>query len=127
MPDTFQPLSKLLHATFKFNLSRTKCLVLLIEGLISARTVNLAGLSARMFGGAKIASNYRRLQRFMSEVVFDWEPLAWLLASLSGILGEAKWTLVLDRTNWMLGKIHINILYLSVAYKNISIPLFGHF
>ena len=63
----------------------------------------------------------------MKEVVFDCEPTARLLASLSGITGEAKWTLVLDRTNWMLGKIHINILYLSVAYKNISIPLFGHF
>lgn len=127
MPDTFQPLTKLLETTFKFNLSRTKCLILLIEGLISARSVNLAALAACMSGGAKISSNYIKLQRFMREVVFDWEPTARLLASVSGIMDEEKWTLILDRTNWMLGKTHVNILYLAVAYKNIAIPLFGHF
>lgn len=127
MPDPFQPLATLIHATFKFNLFRRKCLILLIEGLISTRSVNLASLAANMTGSAKISSNYIKLQRFMREVVFDWEPTARLLASLSGISGEEKWTLILDRTNWMLGKININILYLSVAYKNISIPLFGHF
>lgn len=127
MPDTFQPLKKLLQATYKFNLSRTKCLIMLIEGLISSRTVNLAVLAASMCGGAKVSSNYIRLQRFMREVIFEWDPTARLLASLCGIYGETKWTLILDRTNWMLGKTHINILYLSVAYKNISIPLFGHF
>ena len=123
MADTFQPLVRLLQAEFKFNLSRIKCLVLLIEGLISARTVNLAELSASMSGVAKVGSHYTRLRRFMQEVRFDWAPLARLLASLSGIMNEEKWTLALDRTNWMLGKIHINILYLSVAYKNIAIPI----
>lgn len=34
---------------------------------------------------------------------------------------------VLDRTNWMLGKVHINILYLAVAYKSVCIPLFWVF
>ena len=127
MPNPFQPMERLLQETFKFNLSRIRCLVLLIECLLSVRTVNLALLAASMSGGAKVGSHYKRLQRFMKEVVFDWKPLARLLASLSGIDNEAKWTLILDRTNWMLGRLHINVLYLSVAYKNISIPLFGHF
>ncbi len=90
MPDTFQPLARILQASYKFNLSRQKCFILLIEGLISARTVNLAVLSASMFGSAKIASHYKRLQRFMKEVVFDCEPTARLLASLSGIMCEPK-------------------------------------
>lgn len=93
MRDTFQLLTTILKATFKFNLSRTKCLVLLIEGMLSVRTLNLAVLSATMVGRAKIASHYKRLQRFMKEVVFDWRPTARLLASLSGITNEAQWTL----------------------------------
>ena len=127
MQDTFQQLSNLLQTAFKFNLSRIKCLVLLIEGLISARTVNLAILSTSMRGNAKIASHYKRLQRFMREVVFDWRSTARLLALLSPINDESKWTLVMDRTNWKLGNTHINILYLAVAYKSVAIPLFGHF
>jgi hypothetical protein len=127
MPHNFQPLANLLQSTFKLNLSRIKCLVLLIEGLISTRTVNLAVLATSLSGYAKIGSNYKRLQRFMRQIAFDWAPLAQLLAALSGILGEAKWTLILDRTNWRLGKVDVNILYLSVAYKNIAVPLFGIF
>jgi transposase len=38
-------------------------------------------------------------------------------------LGD-KYLLILDRTNWKWGKMPINILMLSVAYKGISIPLF---
>jgi len=126
MPDAFQPLRKILETTFEFNLSRIKFLVLLIECLISVRTTNLAVLSANMSGTAKISSHYKRLQRFMQEVVFDWEPTARLLAALSGLQNEERWTLILDRTNWMLGKIHINILYLAVSYHGVTIPLFGY-
>ncbi|HBK70595.1 MAG TPA: IS4 family transposase [Flavobacteriaceae bacterium] len=36
----------------------------------------------------------------------------------------SKWTLTMDRTNWKIGKVNINILYLAVAYKSIAIPLF---
>ncbi|MDA0967528.1 MAG: transposase [Proteobacteria bacterium] len=121
MPDTFQPLATILQAAFNFNLSRIKCLVLLIEGLISARTVNLATLSAGMCGDAKVASNYKKLQRFMREVVFDWEAVARLLASFLPINNDSKWTLTMDRTNWKLGKVHINILYLAVTYRARSI------
>jgi len=123
MHNAFQPLEKVLQAEFKFNLSCIKCLVFLIEGLIKVRTVNLASLSTTIPGKAKVMSHYKKLQRFMKEVVFDWEDTARFLVSLFGITNEAKWTVILDRTNWMLGKTHINILYLAVAYKNIAIPI----
>lgn len=127
MPETFQPLQKLLQSSLGFNLSRIKFLVLFIEALITTRTVNLAALSAQLAGKARIGSHYKRLQRFMRQVTFDWEPTARLLASLSGIMEEGKWTLILDRTNWRFGRIDINILYLAVAHKNMAIPLFGCF
>lgn len=127
MPTTFQPLTNILQSILGFNLSRIKCLVSLIEGLILVRTVNLTELASCMLGNAKIQSHYKRLCRFMKEIVFDWHATAQLLASISGILDIPEWTLILDRTNWMLGKTHINILYLSVACGGLSIPLFWSF
>jgi hypothetical protein len=34
-----------------------------------------------------------------------------------------KWTLTIDRTNWKLGKTHINFLVLAIAYKGMAIPI----
>ncbi len=38
-------------------------------------------------------------------------------------LNSKKVILILDRTNWKLGKLDINILMLSAAYKGIALPL----
>lgn len=37
---------------------------------------------------------------------------------------DAPYTIAIDRTEWQLGKSWVNVLMLSVAYRNISIPLF---
>jgi len=37
---------------------------------------------------------------------------------------EPPFVIALDRTEWQLGKAWVNVLMLSVGYKNISIPLF---
>jgi len=37
---------------------------------------------------------------------------------------EAPFVIAIDRTEWQLGKSWVNVLMLSVGYKNISIPLF---
>ena len=37
---------------------------------------------------------------------------------------ESLYTIAIDRTEWQLGKVWVNVLMLSVAYKGISIPLF---
>ena len=100
-------------------------MLLLIDALIRRRTVNLSALSSSMDGIAAIDSHYMRLWRFMKEVVFDYAPLARLLAAMMGLCEITQWTLILDRTNWKFGKVHINILYLAVARHSIAIPLFS--
>ena len=127
MPLPFQPLLNLLQSHLEFNLSRIKCQLMLVEGLITSRTVNLAALACGMRGVANVDSHYMRLRRFMKEVAFDYAPLARLLASLMGLQNTATWTLILDRTNWKFGKVHMNILYLAVAHGAIAIPLFSPF
>ncbi len=42
---------------------------------------------------------------------------------LSSFLPKERWVLAIDRTNWKFGKVHINILMLSVAYKGMAIPI----
>ena len=37
---------------------------------------------------------------------------------------EPPFVIAIDRTEWQLGKAWVNVLMLSVGYKNISIPLF---
>lgn len=37
---------------------------------------------------------------------------------------EPPFVIAIDRTEWQLGKRWVNILVLSVAYRNVSLPLF---
>jgi len=124
MSNPFQPFMTLVENHFDFNLARIKCLVAMIEGMLQCRSVNLALIAGRMAGSATVDSHYMRLRRFMREVAFDYGVVARLLAGLMGLMQEKQWTLILDRTNWKFGRIHINILYLAVARGSVAVPLF---
>ena len=126
-----QPLINLLNNHFNLNLSRTKCLAELILSMIQLQTINLANICNVFTGKSKPASTYRRLQRFIKEEIIPSRALAKLIVAIKGLdSGDNKdksWKLTMDRTNWKIGKIHINILYLAVCHKNVAIPLFSHF
>ena len=118
------PLTQFLHDHFGFHLSRTFCLAGLIISLLSSRNINLVLLSHSFPSGVTTSSIYRRLQRFIKEILFEHRHLAKLLVKIMGIEKEEKWTVIFDRTNWKFGLIHINLLFLCIAYKNMAIPLF---
>ena len=67
-------LSKLLAPHVPLGKSRLETLCLLVLGVISARTVNLTHIAAERPARAKVASTYRRLQRFFQQVALpeDW-------------------------------------------------------
>ena len=125
-----QPLINLLDNHFDLNLSRTKCLAELILSMIKLQTVNLANICNGFVGKSKPASAYRRLQRFIKEEIIPNSALAKLIIAIKGLDSgnnkDKSWKLTMDRTNWKIGKIHINILYLAVCHKNVAIPLFSH-
>ena len=112
-----------------FNLARTKCLSEFILSLIKVRSINLVQISRVFRSGAKVESSYKRLYRFIKEVRFDQEVLAPFLVMIMGIDKLSKWSLLIDRTNWRLGEIHVSLLHLSVYCCNqkISVPLFWIF
>jgi Transposase DDE domain len=103
---------------------RRLTLAALLVGLISARTVNLTHLCGAFCGPAKLASNYRRLQRFFQYVRLDAD---WLARTLVGLLGLAPpYRLCLDRTNWKIGSRDVNLLVLCIAANRVRIPLMWH-
>jgi hypothetical protein len=110
----------LLQDLFGWNLARAKCGAAIIVGLIKVRTVNLTELATAVPGNAKVDSKYKRLQRFFKEVPLNFSLVASLIA---GLVPHDRFTLDLDRTNWRLGKLSINILYLAIVYQGIAIPI----
>ncbi len=63
------------------------------------------------------ASVYRQIQRFLkneSEVSIDFLKLLKL---------DGKLKILVDRTEWKFGSTWVNMLTLSVAYKNVAIPI----
>lgn len=115
------PLVIALAATFDWHGARIAFLSQFLVALIRVRTVNFADIATAFCGETKPDSHYRRIQRFFKDfplsraqvaaAVVQWLPLG------------QRWLLCLDRTNWKLGALDINILVLAVAYKGVAIPL----
>lgn len=91
--------------------------------MLRVQTVNLAQLATAFEGKPKIDSHYKRLQRFLKDFELDFNIWARLLTSLLA-LGDERWFLTLDRTNWKFGKAEHNFLVLGIAYKGIALPVF---
>lgn len=116
-------LVKSIHNFVAMDNRRIDCLVKMVISLMIIQTVNLKKIANSMFGNAIVNSNYRRLQRFFSSCRFDYNGLAKLLFNMFNF-NQGKHYLILDRTNWQWGKSDINVLFLCIAYKKVSIPIF---
>lgn len=101
--------------------SRLETLTLLITGMIGARTVNLSHIASERGSPVKIASTYRRLQRFFQHVTANEDWAARLIVALLGLKGP--WLLCLDRTNWQIGSKHVNVLVLALVTRRHRVPL----
>jgi len=122
---SFDALDERLSAHIVLSKSRMETLIMLIIGMIGSRTVNLSHVASERGSTAKVASTYRRLQRFFQHVKVGEDWAARLIISLLGLTGQR--TLCLDRTNWKLGKKDINILVLAVVTDRHRVPLMWTF
>jgi len=103
-----------------WNRARIFVLIGLIVVIIEKRSVNLKKLATFINPENSLKANYRRITRFFQFFKFDRTIFAKILSSF---LPEGKWILIMDRTNWKFGRIDINFLVLSVAYKGMAIPI----
>lgn len=88
-----------------------------VAALLKVRSSNLVKVANAIETEAEPDSVYRQIQRFLdneNKVSIDY-------LKLLGLKGKLK--ILLDRTEWKFGSSWINILTLSVAYKNVAIPI----
>lgn len=105
-----------------WNKARISFLIQMLQAVFLVRTSNLTQIAQACRSSAKEESVYRRIQRFFQSFSFDMSFIA-VLACNFFTWGEPC-VLLLDRTNWKWGKIHINILVLSIEHFGIGIPIF---
>src|SRR5919108_3344551 len=101
-------LEQTLFDNLPWNKARIKFLARFLLALYAVQTVNLSILATAFSGHAQEESNYKRLQRFLREFDLPYAQLAEFVVKLLGI--EGPYTLALDRTDWKVGVVHLNIL-----------------
>ena len=101
--------------------SRRETLSLLTLAMLSARTTNLSVPASERTALASTASTYRRLQRFFQHADPGEDRAAPVVAGLAGLRGPV--TLILDRTNWKVGRKEINLPVLAVATRRHRVAL----
>ena len=104
------------------NKARITFLSYLIVSILKIRSVNFKRLAIGYDNGVLLSSKLRRVQRFFRFYSFSESLYCQLIKTMLPI--EGKYELSLDRTNWKLGKVNINILFLSVVYKGVGLPIF---
>ena len=104
-----------------WNKARIKFVARFLLALYAVQTVNLSLLATAFSGRAQEESNYKRLQRFLREFELPYAQLAEFVVKLLGVGGP--YTLALDRTNWQVGVVDVNILLLSIVYRGIGFPV----
>ena len=106
-----------LEGLFGWNKSRIECFSMIIMGMISAQSVNLANIAdhVKQVKKIKYESLYKRIQRFFVEFALPFDDIA---RFIFGLFEFEKCDLIIDRTNWWFGEKPINYLMLSVRYKN---------
>lgn len=102
-------------------LPNSNFLACFILALIGVCRVTLYQVANAMPTTAKPESNLKRIQRFLDDFRLTPETFARAIALL--LPAPTPWILAVDRTEWKLGKIHVNLLVLAVVYKKMAFPL----
>ena len=96
-------------------------LAALILALIGREDVRLTKLAAQLPGKALQSSKVKQLHRFFKNIRISEDVLARFVLSFAN--PEERLWLVIDRTNWRLGKTEINILLVAVILNGQALPL----
>jgi hypothetical protein len=110
-------LYRIAQAHLDWDARRIDFLVRFIVAMMAARSVNWKEVALHM--GKK--GSYRRIQRFFQH--FRPNKFDYLNFILAVLPRDLKLSLVMDRTNWKFGRVHINILMLGCVYQGTVIPL----
>lgn len=121
----YSELYNLLQKELPINAARLKFLVLLIVAILKVQNVGLDRIAQAIESQAELPSILRRIQRFFAKFDLCGDLIAQLLYKMLPMQGP--FSLTLDRTNWKYGQQNINILFLGIIYKGMSLPILWKF
>jgi hypothetical protein len=121
MTSHLRSIEQTLLENLPWNKARIKFVARFLSALYAVQTVNLSFLATAFSGRAQEESNYKRLQRFLREFELPYAELARFVVKLLGVAGP--YTLALDRTNWKVGRVDVNLLLLCIVYRGIGFPV----
>lgn len=101
--------------------ARLKFIARFVGSLLRLSTVNFSELALALKPGVLAASNYRRIQRFMSGFAFDFDAFGRLLLRL--LPQKSSFVVSMDRTNWRFGEVEINILMIGICRGGTCFPI----
>ncbi len=127
--DETKGLLDILQAHFPWHRARLTFAASLALALIKVRSVSFGQLALVLNPQVMPEANYRRIQRFFADdtgsffadFACDAEHFGRLMLAL--LPQKEKLVVSIERSNWQLGSLHINILMLSVAYRGIAFPI----
>ena len=114
------PLLQALSKHFPWHPARQECFAMMIVGIIDSCKVHLKEMAYQLPGQATTSSKVHRIYRFLREQAIDYDTLFRFILSL---ISNSPVILTMDRSNWKFGTNEINILFLCVVVKSVSIPL----
>lgn len=114
-------LTNVLSAHLPWHRARLKFIARFTAALLQLTTTNLRRLALALKGSVQPASNYRRIQRFLSGYAVDYTTLGRLLVRL--LPQQPPYIVVVDRTEWHFGSMPVNILMIGIAHRGICFPV----
>jgi hypothetical protein len=120
MKDSKEMLKQEIQPHFPVDARRIDLLARLIVALLQVCTVNYAQLALALNDQVKVASNFKRLQRFFRQFHFARRAYAQFVWKH---FADQKTVLAIDRTHWKFGGHHINVLLISIVYRGTAIPV----
>ena len=114
-------LERTLAETVALNRARRNFVAKFVVALIKVKTVNLAEVALAFTGRAQPESSYKRIQRFLRLFELPYAAVALALVRQAGV--PAPFVLTLDRTEWQLGSVWLNVMVVGVAYRGVALPV----
>lgn len=101
--------------------ARLKFMARFMSAVITLTTTNLSKIALALKAGVKLESNYRRIQRFLSNYDMDFTMLGRLLLHLCP--ERSPYVACIDRTEWHFGQVPVNVLTVGIAHRGICFPI----
>ncbi len=114
-------LERTLSQNLSWNKARIKILSNFLLALFASKTVNLDKIAVFFSGRAKTDSNYKGIKRFLRFFEISEAELARLIVRWMKL--EPPFVLSIERTEWQLGKLRVNVLMLGIVSDGVAIPL----